>query len=260
MSKPLGKNCGHSIKAIIPGFQPEDMGSIPIARSRTKDGAAITFEYFNDIEGDNNRGWQVDQIKAFVDGQEVGYLKLSYIPRERFNRYYPSIFNWLSQMEGKHILPFNKQHLDPFKHLDAGEIKRALHNALYYYVKLEGLRYNEVESLPDSELLLWLRKAEGAAHTQSGDKFEDFYAYYVNRPLVDYIHVNKDFRQRGIGTALYIAGAKWMAQKGMQMYASTLQQPEAAAAWKKMQERGWVKIARMADKDRRYLEPTLIGA
>src|SRR5271170_8072163 len=51
----------------------------------------VTFEYQDDIEGDKNRGWQVDQVKAFLDGKQVGYLKMSYIPQERFDAYYHDI-------------------------------------------------------------------------------------------------------------------------------------------------------------------------
>ena len=32
----------------------------------------ITFKYIDNIEGDKNRGWQIDEVKAYLDGKEVG--------------------------------------------------------------------------------------------------------------------------------------------------------------------------------------------
>lgn len=236
----------------ISGFQPESGSSNLLDRS--KNGHQIKFVYRDDIEGDQNRGWQVDLIEAFIEEQKVGYLKLSYIPRERFNRYYPSILNWLAQIDGKSILPYKKCALDPFKYLSAEEIKSVLEHMVLYYINVAGLDRRNVHNLSDDKLHFWLRKAETAMYERSEDRFEDFYAYFVDRPLVDYIHVEPSFRRLGIGTALYIAGAKWMAKKGMLMFASGIQQPEAAAAWDKMALKGFVKQMRMADKDRRYLD------
>ena len=52
----------------------------------TKDGEEIELKRFDDIE-DDNRGWRVDKLEAYVDGEEVGYLKLAYIPHKRMERF-----------------------------------------------------------------------------------------------------------------------------------------------------------------------------
>jgi hypothetical protein len=50
---------------------------------------------------------------------------------------------------------------------------------------------------------------------------------------------------------LYKAGAEWMKERGMKMYASGLQSSDAKAAWEKME-----KIFKVGkEKGRRFLEP-----
>jgi hypothetical protein len=73
----------------------------------------------------------------------------------------------------------------------------------------------------------------------------------VNKPIVDYINVNEDYRRTGIGTALYFAGANWMRNIGMQLYASSIQSDEARSVWSKFKNKGYVN----SDGERKYLVP-----
>jgi hypothetical protein len=69
-------------------------------------------------------------------------------------------------------------------------------------------------------------------------EYKDFYYHWVDCPMVDYIKVESKYRRSGIGYILYIAGAMWMADKNMALHASSLQEPEAEAAWDKLEKVG----------------------
>ena len=43
----------------------------------------LRFEYFEAIDGDDSPGYKTDQVVAFLENKEVGYLKISDMPRER---------------------------------------------------------------------------------------------------------------------------------------------------------------------------------
>ena len=52
-----------------------------IQEYETKAKQQITFNVEEDIEGDNNRGFKLDKLTAYVDGKEVGYIKIENIPK-----------------------------------------------------------------------------------------------------------------------------------------------------------------------------------
>ena len=70
-----------------------------------------------------------------------------------------------------------------------------------------------------------------------GESFADEWRAWVSRmrqPFVDYVNVAPNRRRRGVATALYQAAAGFLGEHGLTLRASTLQQPEAAAAWEKL--------------------------
>lgn len=207
---------------------------IDIIEAEAKDGREIVFQRVEDSEGDDNRGFQVDRIVASIDGEEVGYLKLMYIPKERFGRYYGSIFNYLTQIGGKACLPYDNPTVD-YRKLDEKQLRR-----LIMYSTRGGIfREREVESKSREELLMLAKDLEKQLMTGSdGKEFRHFKKRLVNSPYVDFIRVDDGMQRLGIGTALYLEGAKWMAEKGMRFRASTIQSKEAQAIWAEMERRG----------------------
>lgn len=215
-----------------------------IQHSQSKAGP-ITFEYEKDTEGEN-RGFTVDKITARTNGEEAGYLKLSYIPRDKFFHFYPTIFNYLDQIKGWIMFPHGKGYLH-YKNLTSEERRQLLENILSYRRELQDA--SNAKRLNDKQVLSTLKELEGEMleadkHKKQG--FHWFFKYFVDKPLVDYIRVHPKFRRMGVGTELYKAGAVWMKERGMRMYASGLQSPEAKAAWKSFPEKGLV-----IKKDRR---------
>jgi GNAT superfamily N-acetyltransferase len=191
----------------------------------------LRFERVPDSEGDNNRGWRVDRLDAYLNGQ-VGYLKMSYIPHDRFQRYYRTIFNYMAQIQGTHVLPFG-QYTGLYTELSDKELK-----TLLWYS--QGWTPTEPEGTHEQLLQMAKQREQDLLNGRVGKLFEEFRAFHVDKPLVDYIHVEPGFRRQGIGTALYLEGARWMADQGMKLYRSGVQMDEATAAWEKLAQKGLV--------------------
>ncbi len=238
----------------------------------TKHGQQIRLERHPDTEGDDNRGWQVDEVRAYVGDTQVGYLKMSYIPLERYKRYYPSIFNYLDQIAGWSGI-MGKDRAADWRTFDEVRLKaliknvewRAFHND--YSMRPEELNHDR------KTLVQWAARLEAKLLTgRYGGQFKQFRKSHVNKPLVDYIRVAKgdshdamtrrdqdklggpnssiNYRKKGIGRAMYLEGARWLKEQGMVLRASSLQQPEAAAAWMAFKREGLTR----KDKDgRTYL-------
>lgn len=215
----------------------------------TKRGQDIDLQYIPDSEGDNNRGWQVDQIDAYVDGEKVGFIKVSYIPHERWVKNYPSIFNYMAEINGKrYLFPFKKTDIHYERLTDEEQrnlLKRLKNDQRYGSDK-------DVEQLTNREVLQSLRDIEQKLlNGQQGVQFKQFKNFHKDKPLVDYIKVDEQWRRQGIGEALYQAAALWMKQKGMKLYASGLQSDEAKASWDKLKQKYNVTKAK---RGRKYLE------
>ena len=65
----------------------------------------LEFKFIENLQSKHDSSWRLDQITAYLNAEEVGHLKISYIPRERFNQNYPGILNWLAQIKDGEILP-----------------------------------------------------------------------------------------------------------------------------------------------------------
>lgn len=198
---------------------------------------SVRFEYDEDSEGDDNRGWQVDKIEAYIGDQNVGYLKLAYIPAERFKKWYPSILNYIQQISGNIIFPqeYRGTHWTKIP-IDV------LRKYVYNIAQVAGVGWNESNSLQEQALNApekWVRQLyhslEQKIQKEKGGLFNRFKKYFVDNPYVDYIKVDDNYKKQGIGTALYRAGHAWMKSKGMKLHASNTQTPDAQGAWKSLE-------------------------
>ena len=67
-------------------------------------------------------------------------------------------------------------------------------------------------------------------------------AFHVDKPAIDYVHVEDAWRERGIGLALYHHAAWWCQSQGMSLRASLIQSGEAQACWSAMKRKSWCTI------------------
>lgn len=243
---------------------------------KTKDNRKVEFVIKEDSEGDENRGWIVHKIDAFVESVNVGYIKISYIPKERFKEHYPTIFSYESKIQGRSTLPFKYESVH-YKNLSLDNLRymvKKLGNNGNWGFEVEydfksDKNYIGEECISDMNretLLFYIEKAEKSRKgKESQKKFRKFFNFHVNKPIVDYIRVydgldglkqiHKSFQRLGIGTALYLKASEFLKSKGLVLRASGIQQDEAQQAWKKFERLGYVS----SDKDRRrYLDPKKI--
>ena len=192
----------------------------------------IDFSYTENV-GQENRGWVVDKVTGTLNGQEAGYLNMSYIPKENFAKFYPSIIDYMNQIEGwwlgkkkDGILQYVRRILT---HYDMDLLNK---------IDRDKERYDEKWA---EELFPILEKEIDHKYKK---KFLVFKEFWVDKPLVDYILVKNKFVGTGIGYGLYMAGAKWMAEKHMVLYASTTQSEKAKIVWDKMEKLGKIPIKR----------------
>jgi GNAT superfamily N-acetyltransferase len=203
----------------------------------------VTFTYHEDVEGDKNRGWKVDRIDAFLPGIEepVGYLNISYIPKERFKAHYPGILNYLSKMNGMSILPYEYKNADYHK-IPPQELKKIISKAYIAigpYPSTE--EFERLKNLPLNEVIPEFEKIEKIAKKNYGLQYRQFKNYHVDKPLVDFIRVRPDVQRKGIATALHRAGYEWMKSRGLPYYASGTQTDMAKRVWDKLEKEYPVK-------------------
>jgi GNAT superfamily N-acetyltransferase len=195
----------------------------------------LTFNYKEDIEN-NSRGWRTDIVTAHEGDDEVGYIKVTYIPKDVFGKFYPTILNWFDVAKGHHVLPYQYRQTD-WKKIPLDELKKniasAYHNAhegrsSHVWEKLKNME----ETANDQQVMDFYDNLEKVIEKRHGEDFRDFKSYWIDKPMVQYIQ--SDRPKQGIGTALYRAAHDWLKRRGMKLYASDLQTKEAQAVWNSM--------------------------
>ncbi len=197
----------------------------------------VRFEYSEDIQGDDNRGWQVDEVKAYLGGDEVGYLKIAYIPAERFKKWYPSILNYIQQIDGNSIFPYKYRGLD-WKKIPVDVLQQSVYSmaqAAHVGWDESNRLQQEAKDAPGHWIFDLYSKLEKQIEKEKGPRMRRFKKYFVNNPYVDFIQVDYHYRNQGIGTALYRAGHAWMKSKGMKLHASGTQTSDAKRAWQSLE-------------------------
>lgn len=254
-------------------------------------GLVVDLDHYCDVEREN-RGWVVDRIEARVDGKPAGYLQLSYIPAEEWDRRYPTAFEYMaSKMTGKYGTIRNRIDEQPDDtQWDRDVLLKVIENSFSW---MHGDQRDELDALSDDELYrLWTERKE-MIRSSGEAEYKDTRAYTRDSPVVDFIRVydqyetnrplggveqhvdkkrlreNRDtwhqrnwpvWQRQGIGTVLYEAGAMWMAERGMHMHASSVQTDHAQGAWKHLEAKHAVHSRRMhlkqarTYKQRRYLD------
>lgn len=213
-----------------------------------------------------SRGWITDKITAFVDGEEVGYMKIGYIPKNEFSLWYPSLYNWVSTIRGSGFLN-NITKLQGPKQWDdatcADVLAQARRSSAIDARTLLAIDKLKDKNLSPRDILL---KAEAKAKRYKWDtwnKFQKFRDYHMDKPHPDYIRVHspKDgtrshsmpsqcWRRQGIGLALYQKASDYAGEQGMKFWSSDLQSPEAKGIWSFMENQGWV----FEENGRRFLD------
>jgi len=195
----------------------------------------IRFEYKDAADKSVNKGWVVDMVNAYIDDKPIGYLKISYVPDSNVKDVFPDVIHYL----GSEHKGFSKLRAALIKD-DKKNITRALSQMQDPWSQwIENLESRgELKGMDQNWWDEQYKRLEKEVTERHKKDYEQFLDDVHNKPLVDYIKVEKDYQQGGIGLGLYIAGATWMAKKRMCLFASSLQSPEAKKSWDKMKRIG----------------------
>ena len=208
----------------------------------------VDVEVVDDVEGNHNRGWRVDKVSVKHDGDEIGYLKMAYIDKERFDDYYPSIFNWLDQIKGQIIIPrpadntnaswddARKRH---YRDFSTEELRKFIGSLRQYAANRVS---DEDLTACDHDMLQALATvAEVEATQRFGREFKKFKTYYCMKPIDDFVRVERDYQRNGIAEMMYRVAVKYLDERGMHLYLSTIRQAEAEALAEKFRTAGVIR-------------------
>jgi len=215
---------------------------------KTHDGQVIRFECHDQDTDDQgvNKGYVVRKVDAFVGEHHVGYLKISYVPSSRVQECYPTIWHWFSILKG---WCFDPEVLVDTWSICHNHARRVPESRRGTGIQPNGLKGHE----PDDETMASdLKALENIMLHDYGstprELFDEFLRVVVDHAFVDYIRVfdgattfpvrgssSLDWRRKGIATALYNEGARWLAESyGLPLHGSSLQSHEAASVWIRM--------------------------
>ena len=186
----------------------------------------IQFHYEENI-GEENRGWVVDKLSAFIDGEEVGYLKIEYIPAAKWEKWYKSPLDYMVHIHGWSVGQFGTPDV-----MGTMTVKKLKSMAWYFWHK----EFPNIEPGPEMDHLV--KKLERGVERKYAKKLEEFKEYHFDAPKPAWIEVKPEFRRRGIGTALYLEASRQMRARGLTLRASTLQSGSAEGVWRSLLERG----------------------
>lgn len=232
----------------------------------TRNGDQVELRYTHDAEPNRgvNEQWIVRQINAYIAGEHVGYLKISYIPTERFQKMFPDLVNY--QFNSTFKWEFKIDTSTPVTELTLDQKRRLLISAVCSRTRIKNKKWDlgwhsqeEIRQMNEDQVDQYIAIInDPQSNIETKKRIDDIAKFHFDRPLVDFIRVNETHQRQGIGTILYQAGARWMMSEfGLYLHASGIQQPEAQAAWEKMTHLGWVISApgNQTGKNRRVLNP-----
>lgn len=179
-----------------------------------------------------NRGWVVNKIDAFQNKNIVGHIKIAYIPKDNYNKYYASPVDYMCRIGGWGSYRYNDQSVKEYYN------DRKILKSITWHAWTDNDINNKIDHMSDNELLIIFNNLESFVTKKYSKRIKEFKLRFVDRPMIDYILVDPYYRRQGIGTQLYLEATKMMKEKGLPLRASSLQSSEAKAVWKKFKRLG----------------------
>ena len=215
--------------------------------SETKDGVTVEVRFAEDVSPEN-RGFIDNETSVWIEKEKVGYLISTYVPKDKFQKFNPTIWNFASNFSGWSLGLRNftsEQDVSNPYDLNEKEFDRFAKNTLHYLqvgdFSLSDKIFNKKEFYTLS------KKSRKYKHLMEEEKkFKDF---QVDSPYVGYIATRRnesrgvfnDNEGRGLGIILYLATAEIYSKKNLDFHSSSLQQPRAKELWDKFTQLGWTK-------------------
>lgn len=174
------------------------------------------------------RGYVIHQIDALLDEQPVGYIRISFLSKSLCYQLMPTAWHYMDLHQGWCLPLDNLVRLWERAHSYARRSPASRPDLASWSISDTDVP-DEQTMLSDLAILekpYW-RRMRKRIRT------------HCNTPMVEYSRVDEKYRRQGIGTQLYIAMSKFLAETyNFPLYASTLQSPEAEALWQGMRQKG----------------------
>lgn len=184
----------------------------------TKGGKPIEFRRDSHFKEHDFFPYIVIQLTARVDGKRAAYMRISYIPRENWDKAYPHLLDHVAR---------GYPSLRGWRHYSKEGMLASLRcvNNTWPFEPTAAQREDEaaLDRLIERERRILERK-----HL---DKYHEAEFFYVDKPLVAFVRVEDAWQRQGIGTALYIEATRWMHERGMLLHASDTQSDDAKKMW-----------------------------
>ena len=252
---------------------PEPGQYVGSLQRTTNKGLSVQLGFWRNVQDGIKEAWTVELIEAHADGIPAGYLKISYIPTEEMERWYPTAFEYAVREGGRYAGVLG--HL-----LDKPEAEWTREELLESLGHTDPWNHSEYFLAPaqkrsgrcsDAELrVLWQQRRQSVADEYQ-ERYQRFRSSHEDRPLVDFIRayagneilfytggvqvklpeeLKRNCRRLGLGSLLYETGALWMHERGLPLYASGVQSKEALSAWAGLRQRGLVKTVEEGGRTR----------
>lgn len=200
----------------------------------------FTFKHEERIKDGSDDLFRVDRITMFnLDGEEIGYLKLAYIPDELpFYHFLDMKGHQFYIGRGIDNQVFAEEEFSTVT--DSESRKNITYKMAQCSRAFSRNRSNELaeESLLADDFRQFLID-EGliAALHKEYDGLHQMYAnYFVDRPYVDFIRIYEQFQGKKASIPLYVEASRWLKERNMRLRLSSLVSEQAIRVHEIMKE------------------------
>lgn len=193
-------------------------------------GQEIVFEFdFNYEKNSRFKSlWSVHKLTAFIDDNPVGYITVSYIPEATWNDIVESKPLHPALVASEHIggnsLGIRGAQSFPSEHSILQKLSLSVAYSMNSVFTKENVGTREYNEAKEFVLNRSIRKYK--------ESYQNSYDFHVEKPMVDYINTNDEYKRQGIGHALYYAMALIVAENGYRMRSSGLKTKDGSAHFK----------------------------
>lgn len=170
--------------------------------------------------------------QQFENG-EVGYIQVTYVPSEEWERRYTGpegFLRFMGEMKG-----WLSKTAEWSRRKQVVEMSRRLDSFGNKFSK------SDVQALSDHEIEMAFEHYIGKLEEKYGKERKNARKFHADKPRVEFIRVAENYRRQGIGTALYRKMAEILNDNDMPLCSTNLQREAAEKAWEALVQKDWAE-------------------
>lgn len=199
-----------------------------------------TFKHEESIKDGANELFRVDKITmSNLEGEEVGYLKLAYVPDVLpFYHFLDLKGHRFYAEKGIDSQIFSE---DEFSKVTCSDARKTItYTMAQVSRRFSWNRSNELakESLLANDFRQFLidQGLLSALHEEYADLHKMYSDYFVDRPYVDFIRIHRPFQGKKLSIFLYVEASRWLKERNMRLRLSGLVSDQAKRIREVMKE------------------------